>query len=265
MNLISQIKKDLAKNPDAEMLFRVLDVSKVRGPSAICPFILDVHGRQELSQRRSAELMRVCLKATQYPALRDISTEDAMVHCARALLWATQGTNVDCLSHIGKCPIELINVLADKITNSATCEYALDDYCVLLHKTLRMSVVKFTFGTVEAHVALDQKRSELVVHAIVNRDTGNGNFQAFLVWLKAKCSAEGLNLVFADIINDRLCVHLQNNHGFKLRKPRQGVFKEVFLKLKQNTHFKPSDHTWKSLMNTSPEGQGQNQTDLSQL
>jgi hypothetical protein len=209
--------------------------------------------------------MRACLKATQYPALRDVSTEDAVVHCARALLWATQGTNVDCLSHIGKCPIEIINVLADKITNSTTCEYALDDYCVLLHKTLRMSVVKFTFGTVEAHVALDQKRSELVVHSIVNNDTGNGKFQAFLVWLKAKCLAEGLNLVFADIINDRLCVHLQNHHGFKLRKPRQGVFKEVVLKLKQNQHFKPSVDTWKSLMNMSPRDQGQNQTDLSQL
>jgi len=94
-----------------------------------------------------------------------------------------------------------------------------------------MDVVKFKFETVDAHIALDKARSELVVHSIVNHDTGNGKFQAFLVWLKAKCAKENLNLVFADIINDRLCLHLQRKQGFKLRKPKQGVFTEAVLRL----------------------------------
>lgn len=228
---ISKIKKDLARNPNAEMLYRILDASKQRGPTAVCSFILDVHCRQRLSIKRSAELTKSCIKATQFEAFRDITSETAAVHSARAVLWAIEGATVSCLSYIAKCPTCIIDAIADKIVDKFDCETSLDDYCVLLHKTLRMDVVKFKFETVDAHISLDKTRSEIVVHSIVNHDTGNGKFQAFLVWLKAKCAKENLNLVFADIINDRLCLHLQRKQGFKLRKPKQGVFTEAILKL----------------------------------
>ena len=96
-----------------------------------------------------------------------------------------------------------------------------------------MDVVKFSFGTVDAYIALDKKRSELVVHAVANQQIGNGDFQGFLVWLKAKCAKENLNIVFADIINDRLATHLTTKHGFKFRSAKYSLFKEAVLKIRQ--------------------------------
>lgn len=230
---ISQIKKDLSKNPDHEILCKVLGASSGRGPTSICRYVLDTKCRLKIGKRKRAEFAKCCLIASSYPELRDISVEDSTVHCARAALWAANSATVDCLSHISKCPASLIRDLSDKITDNFDCETSLDDHCVLLRRTMRMDVVKFSFGTVDAHIALDKKRSELVVHAVANQQIGNGDFQGFLVWLKAKCAKENLNIVFADIINDRLAVHLVEKHAFKLRPAKHSIFKEAVLKLKQ--------------------------------
>lgn len=71
---------------------------------------------------------------------------------------------------------------------------------------------KFKIGTCEgAYIATEESYAIL---AIVNNNPGNGHFSDVLEWFENSCRRDGRNLIFLEMMNERLATHLVSKRGF---------------------------------------------------